>query len=377
MIERYQVAICQAERVAFRAGGPAKYKENKEGNLKRYCDLIDEACTGVFAGKSGFSGFGGGRVKLITFGEFALTGHHLAAKAGDQLFNKSEIIEHLAVKIPGEETDVLAEKSRQHGVYIAAVNFEVDPEWPDFYFNTGFIISPEGKIILKYRKTLTNNPMEVSCTAHDIMKAYKNPITKKYDPFPVIDTSIGRLAIMICADLGSTEIPRVYALKGAEVLLYLTSGNSHSAGGPRHPLGVLEAVMQANAFQNSIYFVNSNWGPELGARYPRARIAGSSKVYDFIGNLLAKAEYADEMLVRANIDIEALRQYRQQYYVNRLALIRSELYAPYYSKTIYPPNTFLDDGPIEQVLDENQLKFFKQAGENLQQCQDFYRETDI
>ena len=77
-------------------------------------------------------------------------------------------------------------------MYLAAVNLELDPVWPDFCFNTGFIINPKGKVILKYRKTVTNNPLTVTCSAHDIMEKYTDPITGKYDPFPVVDTAIGR-----------------------------------------------------------------------------------------------------------------------------------------------------------------------------------------
>ena len=79
MIEPYQIVLLQAERVAYRAGGEAKHKENMERNLKRYCDLIDEACRGPFAGVPGFSAFGGG-ARLVTIGEFSITGRVVVNK---------------------------------------------------------------------------------------------------------------------------------------------------------------------------------------------------------------------------------------------------------------------------------------------------------
>jgi predicted amidohydrolase len=374
VIEPYFAAVIQAERIAVRAGGMEKFRENIQKNLERFCGLIDYCCAGNLAGRDGFAI--AGPVKLITFGEFAITGLYSPAIPGDHRFGNAEINKYLAISIPGPETSVLAAKATQYRVYIAAANIEADPDWPDFHFNTGFIINPEGKIILKYRKTLTNNPVEIACSAHDIMDKYRNPVTGKYDPFPVVDTSIGRLALMICADLASPEIPRIYSMKGAEVVMHLTSGNSYAAGGPR-PIGVVEAIKRTRAADNAIYFINSNWGPEVGAIYPRARIAGHSAIVSYTGEVLAEAEDSSEIVVRARLNIQALRQFRRQYYKNPVTQVRSELYAPYYSKPIYPPNTFLKGGPIQATLDKRQQELFAQAVNNLLKCEDFYYENDI
>ena len=49
-----------------------------------------------------------------------------------------------------------------------------------------------------------------------------------------------------------------------------------------------------------------------------------------------------------------------------------QFYAPYYQKTIYPPNTFLKDGPVEVMLEEKHLACFREAKENLKKCYDYY-----
>jgi len=373
-IESYFAAVIQAEKIAVRAGGMEKFRENIRKNLDRFCGLIDYCCAGNLAGRDGFAI--AGPVKLITFGEFAITGAYMAANPGERRFNNRDVLKHLAIRIPGPETDVLASKAKQYGVYIAAANIEADPEWPDFHFNTGFIINPEGKIILKYRKTLTNQPVEISCSPHDIMDQYKNPITGKFDPFPVVDTAIGRLAVMVCNDLNAPEIPRIYSMKGAEVVMHLTSGLSSSAAG-WHPGGVIEALKRARAYDNAVYFVVSDWGPEVGATFPRCRNQSRSAVFDYTGKELARAEDSNEIVVRASLNIEAARQYRGQFYKNPLTMMRSELYTPYFSKTVYPPNTFLKHGPIEETLNEAQRKYFNQAADNLNKCLDFYKERDV
>jgi len=374
MIDPYYVALCQVERIAVRAGGLAKLKDNMEKNINRYRDFIDFVAGGYIVGKPGFSVTGA--VRLVTFGEFALTGRPHPASGDQDEFTNQEIREHLGVKIPGPETDRLAEKAKQWGVYVAAANHEQDPEWPDLFFNTGFIINPRGKIILKYRKTVTNNPIELSCSVHDIMDKFKDPISGKYDAFPVVDTEIGKLAIFVCADLIAPEIPRIYAMKGAEVLMHLTSGMSTAGGGTR-PIGVTEATLKVRAADNVIYLLNSNWGPELNAYYPKGRVAGYSNVFDYLGNELARADDSAEQIVRTKIDIEALRKYREQYFRNFLTMVRTELYAPYYNQTIYPPNTFLKDGPVEVMLEEKHLGRFRQAKENLKNCYDSYHEDDV
>jgi len=374
MIEPYSVAVIQAEKIVTRSGGDQNIRANIEKNLERYCGLIDFACGGPFAGKKGFNITN--RVKLVTFGEYAITGLHHAAETGQQSLPKKEIIDKIAIRIPGTETDVLAEKAKQWQVYIAASNLEHDPEWPDFFFNSGFIINPEGKVVLKYRKTVTNVAVAMHCSVHDVMDVYKNPLTGKYDPFPVVDTEIGRLAIFICVDLKAPEIPRVYSMKGADVVLHLTSGMSASDG-RNVPMGVIEAALKTRAWDNAVYLVNSNWGPELGAYYPRARIAGWSNVFDYMGNELIRADHPNEQIITATIDIEACRKFREGYFRNPISLIRTELYAPYYSQPIYPSNTFLRDGPIEELLNEQQLGYFKQAMGNVKKLQDFYSEKEI
>jgi len=105
-VDPYYVAVCQAEKIAPRSGGLSRLKENIQSNLKRYAGLIDYACGGNLAGVPGFAI--AGPVKLVTFGEFAITGAYMPADGDDHRFSNQEVIEHLAIRIPGEETDVLA-----------------------------------------------------------------------------------------------------------------------------------------------------------------------------------------------------------------------------------------------------------------------------
>jgi predicted amidohydrolase len=364
--EPFQAMACQHEIIPARAGG--RFKENIKKNLDHYCDLID-FCHGKFLGVFG-------PVRLITFGEFSITGVYWPCNRGDKTLNNAEVIKHLAIQIPGEETEVLAAKAKERNCYIAAANLEYDPEWPDFHFNCGFLINPKGKIILKYRKiTTSNQPVEFGCSPHDVLEAYRNPITKKFDPFPVVDTSIGRIGMMICGDLRAPEIPRIYSIKGADILVRSTSGYSDSMSG-FFPDGIVEETMRVRAYDNAMYFLNGNRGQEVQSMVPRGRCGGGSMVIDYMGNVLGRTRDSTENCVRAMVDIEACRRYRETYFANPVTMIRSELFAPYYAKPIYPSNSF-QDGPIEELMNKRHLKIYDQAVENMKKSYDYYGEEEV
>jgi hypothetical protein len=99
MIEPYYVAVCQAERIAPRSGGPAKLRENIAQNLERYCHLIDYCCRGNLSGVPGFAI--AGPVKLITFGEFSITGPYMPAHPSDHRFDNREVV---GARIAGHST---------------------------------------------------------------------------------------------------------------------------------------------------------------------------------------------------------------------------------------------------------------------------------
>jgi len=72
-----------------------------------------------------------------------------------------------------------------------------------------------------------------------------------------------------------------------------------------------------------------------------------------------------------------LRNFRRQYYKNPVTQIRTELFAPYYARTIYPPNSFLEDGPIQSTLDKRQQALFAEAVRNFSKLEDYYSENDV
>jgi len=335
----------------------------KKRNLDMMCAYID-AC---FAGPAAIP------VKLVCFPEFSIGGMYNLNTTTE------EVKKYQAISIPGPETDILAAKAKEYKIYIAAVNHENDPLRPDFYFNTAFIINPRGKIILKYRKLNTM----FGCNPHDVFDEYINPITGTRDFFPVVETEIGRLSCGICADLWLPEIPKVYALKGADVWLHLTAGHFYRNG---------ECLLRARAADNTIYVVHENYaalvltteihGGTKVATHLSAGFGGGSMIIDHHGTIMAKAGGdTAEQLVMTNIDVMRLRRSRQSFWAaergNAIAQTRSELYAPFYNRTIFPPNETIKHGPMHHMNDELVERRRRQAVANVLNGYDFYSEDDI
>src|ERR1035437_8592380 len=111
-------------------------KKDVERNLNNQCRLIDEAMY--------TSPLAGGEIKLVALTEGSIQGMWDEYSDMDQATYCREV----AITIPGPETERLAEKARQHKIYLVAQAKVVEPDiMPDRYFNMGFIISPDGKII--------------------------------------------------------------------------------------------------------------------------------------------------------------------------------------------------------------------------------------
>jgi len=226
-----------------------------------------------------------------------------------------------AVYIPGEETDKLAEKAKKYGIYLSASIHEKDPEFPDYFFNTAFIMNPKGEIILKYRKVNPWIPLELSTSPHDLLDDYNDPI------FPVVDTDIGKLACYVCYDQFFPEVARQLAFNGAEILIKPTIFPPYPQQLMFDPYDWFTIVNKMRSIENMVFGINAN-----GAKY------GNSMIVDYLGRTLAKAARGRSMTIGAEINVEALRSYRENTKLhNLLKQFRAECY-DYLDKKVWPAN---------------------------------------
>ena len=89
-------------------------------------------------------------VRLVALGEGCIQGFV------DEIMHLSsaEYTASMAADIPGWETEFLGNKAQQHGIFLIGQMKEKLPEYPDRFFNTVFVIDPNGKVIYKHRKNV-------------------------------------------------------------------------------------------------------------------------------------------------------------------------------------------------------------------------------
>ena len=118
----------------------------------------------------------------------------------------------LAETIPGPSTDFLGELARKHGVVIVGSLFE--KRATGLYHNTAVVLEADGRLVGKYRK------MHIPDDPGFYEKFYFTPGDLGFTP---VDTSVGRLGVLVCWDQWYPEAARLMALAGADMLLYPTA----------------------------------------------------------------------------------------------------------------------------------------------------------
>ena len=103
-------------------------------------------------------------VRLIAIPEGALQGFNDEVMDVDH----AEYARTCAIDIPGPETDALGLIAREHRAFVMAEAKARHPDWPDLFFNIGFVIDPEGVIILQHFKLSALLPYERSVSPHDL-----------------------------------------------------------------------------------------------------------------------------------------------------------------------------------------------------------------
>ena len=118
----------------------------------------------------------------------------------------------LAEPIPGPSTERLAALAKRHGVVLVSSLFE--KRATGLYHNTAVVFDADGSTAGKYRK------MHIPDDPGFYEKFYFTPGDLGFTP---IDTSVGRLGVLVCWDQWYPEAARLMALAGAELLLYPTA----------------------------------------------------------------------------------------------------------------------------------------------------------
>jgi predicted amidohydrolase len=286
------------------------------GNIDRAIAAIESACAVP------------DKPAMVVLPEFAFQGPPRATPA-------SAWIERACATIPGAITDRFAAIAKKLGIYIAGNHFEVDPRWPDRFFNSCFLLDPKGEIILRYRRINT----AAWTSPHDILDDYREAYGEE-GLFPVVDTELGRLAILPCGEITVPELSRVFMLRGAEVLIH-PSNEPISARS--------EAAKISRAAENMVYVISTNVAGSIGFSASGEEMGGQSQIVDFTGNIVAfEKEPIESVAVTAEIDIEALRAARRDKGMSNVLLrSRWHMYKSYFEAAEFYPANGLVDQPLE------------------------------
>lgn len=316
-ISLYKALALQQACMAVNNLSDAEASERRISCLKQTADSIHAS-----------KRFIGDDLQLVVLPEYFMTGYPMGESI--QVWQRKACIDR-----NGIEYDLLCKMAMQSGVYISGNTYENDIHFSGLYFQTSFIVAPEGKVILQYRRL---NSM-YSPTPHDVLDAYID-IYGADALFPVAKTAIGNLACIASEEILYPEIARCFALKGAEIILHSTS----EIASPQ--LTQKDIAKRARAIENSCYVISANTAGVINTALPELSADGGSQIINYEGNLLMQAAAGPSMVANAGIHIDALRAHRQRPGMsNFLSRQRNELFIDTYKKTVYPANSLMDKKP--------------------------------
>ena len=204
-----------------------------------------------------------------------------------------------AEPIPGPSTEFFGALARQLGVVIVTSLFE--RRATGLYHNTAVVLEKDGTIAGKYRK------MHIPDDPGYYEKFYFTPGDLGFQP---IDTSVGRLGVLVCWDQWYPEAARLMALAGAQLLIYPTAigydPNDTREEQERQRMA-WQTIQRGHAVANGLPVVTVNRvGDEDGVPF-----WGTSFVAGPQGELLYEAPVDQEAIAVVEVDMQRSEQVRR------------------------------------------------------------------
>ena len=241
-----------------------------------------------------------------------------AAKSGarlvllQELHNGAYFCQHqdvcefeLAEAIPGPSTERLGALAKKHSVVIVGSLFE--RRGAGLYHNTAVVLEKDGSLAGKYRK------MHIPDDPGFNEKFYFTPGDLGFHP---IDTSVGRLGVLVCWDQWYPEGARLMALAGAELLLYPTAigwdpGDDQAEKDRQRNAWILSH--RGHAVANGLPVLSCNRVGHEPSPVGRSGIDfwGSSHVLGPQGEFLAEASTDAPELLLAEVDLQRSEHVRR------------------------------------------------------------------
>lgn len=211
----------------------------------------------------------------------------------------------LAESIPGPTTELFAKLAAKLQLVIVTSMFE--KRAPGLYHNTAVVFDKDGRLAGKYRK------MHIPDDPGFYEKFYFTPGDLGFKP---IDTSIGKLGILVCWDQWFPEAARLMALAGSEILIYPTAigwDPADSVAEKERQLQAWITIQRSHAIANGLPVVACN---RIGFEQSPVQSCGinfwgNSFIAGPQGEFLAQADSVESKLLTARIDRHRSETIRQ------------------------------------------------------------------
>ena len=205
----------------------------------------------------------------------------------------------LAEPIPGPSTERFGALAGELGIVLVTSLFE--RRAPGLYHNTAVVFERDGSLAGKYRK------MHIPDDPAYYEKFYFTPGDLGFEP---IDTSVGRLGVLVCWDQWYPEAARLMALRGADLLIYPTAIGWESSDAPDEKERQKNAWIlsqRGHAVANGLPVVSVNrvgYEPDPSGVTGGISFWGNSFVAGPQGEMLAEAGNEGEDLLLVDIDLQ-------------------------------------------------------------------------
>lgn len=194
----------------------------------------------------------------------------------------------VAEAVPGgPSVETIAEKAKARGIHVIYGLTEASDR-PGIVYNTMVLTGPDG-LIGTFRK------VHVGIT--------EQLFWRQGHDWPVFDTPLGRIGMLICYDKMWPETCRELTLRGADILVMSTAWpmmSGHGDGDDNTWLRQYDVLDRVRALENSRWFISSNFIGELGG----IDFFGMSQIVDPFGEVIASTGTEVIGLVHATVDVQ-------------------------------------------------------------------------
>jgi predicted amidohydrolase len=215
------------------------------------------------------------KVDLIVFPELATTGYECGVRFTDH-----------AQRVPGPSSNLIAQRASEFGVYVA-FGLAAKEKVESVLFNSAVLVGPDGDMIGEYRKV------------H--LKGEERLAFRTGFKFPILETEIGNIGLMIGWDLAFPEVARSYVLDGADFLIECANWEKPNAMEWR-------TYLLSRAYENTCFIAGAN---RIGTDATLS-FFGESMIVGPRGQIFAAIDEEIEGYAIAKIDLDEVKRYREE-----------------------------------------------------------------